>query len=509
MDSVDDPAVFQTIFDSAPVGIALADVDGRFLRVNRHFTEMLGYTESEAVSMKFMDITHPDDRADSSALVGQVRLGVIDGYRVEKSYLTKAGERLWCDVRISVQRGVGGQVDRWVGVMEDITSRRRYEAEMLRAAKLESLGVLAGGIAHDFNNLLTTIVGNVSVVRAGLATCADCQHLDPSLADAERAAFQASALAQQLLTFSKGGEPVTQLTTFAELIDDAVRFSLSGSDVGCEIEIPLPLWPARVDPGQIGQVLQNLLLNARQSMLGGGTITLRANNTELSGESAPKLKPGPYLKVDVIDSGCGIPDEQLPKIFDPYYSTKPAGSGLGLAVVYSVVHRHNGHVAVASVPGAGSTFTVWLPAETEDLHEATAPSEQGHPVPPSMRVLVMDDDPTVGRMLTRMLTRLGHRPVAAADGREAVEKYLDARTAGRPFELVILDLTVPGGWGGVQTLEELRKLDPSVMAVVSSGYSDAPVMASPHEFGFQGVLPKPYGLADLHELLDQMTAESD
>jgi PAS domain S-box-containing protein len=388
-------------------------------------------------------------------------------------------------------------------VLRDVTEQSRLETELQRASKLESVGLLAGGIAHDFNNILAIIMGNLT-----LAMLDEGVRTSPAnrwLLDAERGAVRARDLTQQLLTFAKGGEPVRTTVQLPEVVREAAEFALHGSAVRCEFGIAASLWAAEVDKGQIGQVVQNLVINAVQAMPAGGVIRITLDNAVLAADELP-LPAGNYLKLVVSDSGSGIGPEQLPRIFEPYFTTKESGIGLGLATVYSIVKKHQGHVTVDSRLGQGTTFRFWLPAAT------TAAASPAHSQSPFAtlrgRVLFMDDEEPIRLMASVLLARLGLEAVTTEDGAEAVRLFVEAKKAGRPFDVVVMDLTVPGGVGGLQAMQQMRGIDPAVRAIVSSGYSSDPVMADYRAHGFSGMVAKPYRITDLAAALRTVLQES-
>jgi signal transduction histidine kinase/CheY-like chemotaxis protein len=382
----------------------------------------------------------------------------------------------------------------------EITHREQAEEELLRARKLESLGVLAGGIAHDFNNFLTVVQGNIEVAKARL------KHQEPAhefLDQAASACQRAKFLSSQLLTFARGGAPVRRVVSIAELVTDAVQLARTGSPVGIEATIAEDLWSAKVDPGQIGQVLHNILLNARQAMPGGGTIEVRAENVGLRDTSE---EAGRRVRISIRDYGRGISAEVLRRIFDPYFTTKPGGAGLGLATAYAIVLKHGGHIAVESAPGAGTVFTVDLPASLEtSLPEMStaAPIQTG-----SERLLVMDDEETLRTLFKAVLSQLGYFVQTAGDGAEAVAMYQAAKAAGVGFDAVLLDLTVVGGMGGMEAATKLKQLDPSAKLIVSSGYSDAPVMSHFSDYGFDAVILKPWTVKEISDVLRRVLIEN-
>jgi signal transduction histidine kinase/CheY-like chemotaxis protein len=380
----------------------------------------------------------------------------------------------------------------------------RLEAALTRASKLESLGVLAGGIAHDFNNLLTVIIGNVSLAKLDPKAAPDTVHC---LKESERAALRARDLTQQLLTFAKGGEPMRAATRLPDVVREAAQFALHGAKARPEFEIAPDLWAADVDKGQIGQVVHNIIINASQAMPAGGSIRVVLRNEEIADGGRAALAPGRYVKMSFTDTGSGIGPELLPRIFEPYFTTKQQGSGLGLATVYSIVKKHQGHIEVTSVAGQGTTFHVWLPAAPLPANVAGAEPSAAPDAPRVARVLLMDDEAPIRLLGSAVLKRMGFAVTAVRDGAAALSEYAAASAAGRPFDLVILDLTVPGGMGGAEAMEKLRGIDPQVRAIVSSGYSSDPVMANYRAHGFCGRVPKPYAANDLAETVSRVLTE--
>jgi signal transduction histidine kinase/CheY-like chemotaxis protein len=394
----------------------------------------------------------------------------------------------------------GGRVVRLITIVRDITDRRKLDQELLKAQKLESISLLAGGIAHDFNNLLTGIVSSIDFARHELGPEA---RLSGILGEAQRAAGRARSLVQRLLTFSGGGAPVKQPVHLAPVLRETAELALAGSSVRCECHMPEDLWAVDADPDQISQVVQNLLVNARQAMPGCGGIEVSAENVEVPPDTPLPLDEGRYVKLAVRDHGVGIPREHLPRVFDPFFTTREGGSGLGLAVSYSIVRKHGGCIEVQSDVGVGTTFRVYLPAaEAAGLERprAALPAGQG-------RVLLMDDDDIVRKGARRLLAERGYDVECARDGTVALELYRKARDGGQPFDAVILDLTVPDGMGGEECLARLRELDPQVRAIACSGYSEDSVLAQFREHGFQGLVRKPFTIEDLHGELHRLITE--
>ena len=401
-------------------------------------------------------------------------------------------------------RDVDSELVGTVLVIRDVTVRHRFEEELQRASRLESIGILAGGIAHDFNNILTAIMGNITLA---LLDAEALTKVGRYLRDAERATLRARDLTQQLLTFAKGGDPVRAAVLLPEIVTEVAQFALHGSRVRCEFDLPDGLWLADADKGQLGQVVQNLVINAVQAMPEGGTIRIGARNETVALQSHRPLLPGDYVHISVADTGTGIKAEHLSKIFDPYFTTKQQGSGLGLTTVYSIIRKHNGHIEVESELGRGTTFHFWLPAQREQ--QLDLPEDREEALKPLQgRVLFMDDEEPIVQMASLLLQRLGFKVEQARDGAETVEKFTAAYAAGQPFDLVVMDLTVPGGMGGREAITELRRIDPAVKAIVSSGYSSDPVLANYRAYGFRGMVAKPYKIDDFTRVLRDVLRES-
>lgn len=390
------------------------------------------------------------------------------------------------------------EVDRLLQQVEK--ERLELEAQAQRTQKLESIGALAGGIAHNFNNLFAGLFGHLELARMfakGGSISEVISTVDNALAAMERA----KGLTQQLLTFSKGGSPATKITEISQYIRDAATFSLSGSNVQAHIQLPEKLWPCKIDTNQISQTLNNILMNAREAMPGGGGVRISAENIPEGDSLTAALPPGNYVRISIADQGRGIPGEALAHVFDPFYTTKETGTGLGLPTAYSIVKRHEGAIQIESDVNMGTTVVVYLPASSESLDlpavEAKAPSRS----PGRSRILVMDDESIVREVVEAMLKGIDYSVVVAASGEEAVQLYEEALLTAHPFDVAILDLTVPGGMGGKEAIKKLLEIDPEAQVVVSSGYSNNPVMANPTAYGFRGAISKPYRSKDLDDML--------
>lgn len=381
-------------------------------------------------------------------------------------------------------------------LQQEMIRRKRMENEILNARKLESLGILAGGIAHDFNNLLTAILGNISFARSS----GDTDNIPERLEAAERACIRAQDLTRQLLTFSKGGAPVKKTISLTGLLKECVPFALRGSNVRGELDIPQDLWPVEADEGQLYQVMSNLVINADQAMPQGGMIKVSARNREIQKDNQLLLNAGSYVEISVSDSGVGITEKHLQSIFDPFFSTKQKGKGLGLATSYSIIKNHGGRITVESLLGKGTTFQVNIPASMAEVIEGKEQKSE-LPLSGTGRVLVMDDEDMIRNLTVACLGNIGYEVVTAVDGAEAIKLFKEAREAGKPFDVVIMDLTVPGGMGGKEALKGLIEIDPGVKAIVSSGYSSDPIMANYREFGFSNSIAKPYKIVELNQVL--------
>ncbi|MEO6003271.1 MAG: ATP-binding protein [Opitutus sp.] len=398
------------------------------------------------------------------------------------------------------------RVRQQTGVIRDQVENEkaaRLDAALARASKLESVGVLAGGIAHDFNNLLTVVIGNLSLAKLDERIEGETVRC---IVESEKAAARAKDLTQQLLTFSKGGEPVRTSARLPEIVREATQFGLHGSNVRSAFDIAPDLWPAEVDKGQIAQVVHNLIINASQAMSTGGLIRISLQNEDLGADFRADLEPGRYVRLTVADTGTGIPAENLSRIFEPYFTTKQQGSGLGLATVYSIVKKHGGQIDVQSTIGEGTTFHVWLPAASKA--PAAACAVEACVQAKTGRVLLMDDEVAIRQLGSAVIKRMGLAITVVDDGAAVVSEYAAARAAGRPYDLVILDLTVPGGMGGAEAMVKLREMNQDVRAIVSSGYSSDPVMANHRNYGFSGRVPKPYTATDLIDVV-KMVMKSD
>jgi nitrogen-specific signal transduction histidine kinase/ActR/RegA family two-component response regulator len=398
----------------------------------------------------------------------------------------------------------------------DNNSNRPVDRQDLkrRIRQLESIAALSGGIAHDYNNLLTAIMGNISLALEQVESDSKVSEL---LEQALAASRVAKTLTRRLITFSKGGQPTKKPTDIVNVIENTAAFSLSGSNVRCELGPSNGTWSASIDPQQIGQAIHNLMINAAESMPSGGTVSISFENMMVDSPNSI-LAPGRYIDIAIQDQGVGIPAEHIEKIFDPYFSTKAKGAvkgtGLGLSISHSIISNHGGEITVCSRVGVGTTFHVLLPASEapagrgRPLKAKENRGEPGRPVLGQGRILVMDDEAMIRELTGNMLDYLGYDADFAAEGQCAVRKYRAALDASAPYDAVILDLTIKGGMGGQETMERLKEIDPSVKAIVSSGYSDNPVIADYKHYGFREVVAKPYEMVEFSQKLYRVVNDS-
>ena len=475
-------------------GFITIDSEGRVLMMNAVAEKHTGWPSENALGQPLHQVFHILDertRKPSQATLQRIiETGSITGAQSHSLLISREGGERVIETSASPIRDRQNRTNGVVLVFRDITEKQRMEEERRKAEKLESLGVAAGGIAHDFNNLLTAIMGNISLA---LLTMDPDDEMTPRLTAAKKASLRAQELAGQLLTFAKGGAPVKKTASIAQLIRDTVTFTLRGTNIRHEFQAPDNLWAAEIDAGQISQVIGNMAVNAEQAMPVGGTLRLSCENVEINGETTGEpasLQPGRYVKISVRDEGVGIAAEHVKKIFDPYFSTKPKGSGLGLATSYSIVNGHDGLITVDSAPGSGASFHIYLPASSRRV--ATEKKSSSAPAKGHGRILVMDDEEEIRALVNFTLTPLGYDITEAPDAATAIRLYTDSMQANRKFDAVIMDLTIPGGMGGAEAIKKLRVIDPDIKAIVSSGYASDPIMSRHHDYGFCGMIAKPY-----------------
>lgn len=496
----------RSLLQLMPVGVAWSDQSGTINYINNTFIDQFGYTITDIPTVdKWFASAYPDPgyRQEIVALWNTH----ITEYVTNGTPVPPLNVKITCKDDTVRNIIVNTQISktRTLVIFTDITDHESQQEELIKKQKLESIGVLAGGIAHDFNNILTAILGNISFASMFINPA----HKSAApLYQAERAAKRAAELAHQLLTFSKGGQPVTSSIAPLQLIEESVSLVLHGSNAQSRIEVPDKLTNIEADAGQISQAFNNLIINAIQSMPGGGTITIRAANVMIERNNPYELHPGAYVKFTFMDEGCGIPAINMNNIFDPYFTTKSGGSGLGLASVQSIIRKHGGHIDVRSTVGKGTTFELFLPASIRhEKDEAVRSIQKGAnsiDLGSELSVLVMDDEQMILDLSEAMLDELGYRVTTCLNGETAVARYKSAFESGTPYSMVIMDLTVPGGMGGKETAEQILTIDPNACLIVSSGYSNDPIIADFRRFGFAAAATKPYSVTELSGVLNSV-----
>ena len=483
---------FRLMIEESPIPIVVTNSQNAILILNNCFIDTFGYAREEMKTMEnWWTSAYPDENYRKD-IIGMWQSQRDEGeVRLHESKVTcKDGSIREVEYLIT-------SVGQWyLFYLYDVTEKKKLEMEINKIQRIESIGILAGGIAHDFNNLLTALLGNVSICRS---TVRGDDEIYGYLGEAETACLKARELTRQLLTFSKGGDPVKKTGSVAELIRESITFLLRGSKVRFEFDFPKELWLANFDEGQMSQVFSNLIINAREAMPEGGLLTVGMENVIYTGTPPMPIKPGNYLKIVFRDTGKGIPKADLKRIFDPYYTTKPLGHGLGLASVFSILSKHEGYIFAESEPGQYTTFSLFLPA-IEDNGMIDIIKKTGL-ILGKGKILLLDDDLQVQKTVESMLRILGYEVKCASDGDEAIGMYKKAGEAGKPYIAVLLDLTIPGGKGGLDTFQMLKEIDPKVRAIVVSGYSNDPIMANYEKYGFSGVLEKPYKIEAISEML--------
>jgi len=499
---------FRLLMELATDGVLVVQ-EGKIKEVNYYLAKMCGYTIYEVLDTDLASYFHPDDIETIEKIYEKPLKDDSSLAMHELTLMCKNGLRL--DAEIIAGRFMFQNKPSNLLVVRDLSERNRTERELVKARQLDSIAALSGGIAHDYNNLLTAIIGNITLAQT---------YLDPDdkvfllLSQALTASQTAKDLTQKLITFSKGGTPDKNIANVAKLIKGATEFTLSGSNLKCEYQFAEDLLAVEVDSSQIGQAIHNLIMNAREAMPQGGPLKVTAENVK-SSEDLPGLRDGKYIKISIVDQGKGITKKNLDRIFNPYFSTKKLGdkkgTGLGLSICHSIIKKHGGNVTVTSTYGKGASFHIYLPCANGKVpdQQSTAVEEQEIPIFGEGRILIMDDEAMIRKLAGELLTYLGYTVDFAPDGSEALKRYKKALESDKPFDAVILDLTVKGGMGGKKALEQLAKIDPQVVGIVSSGYSNDPIIAEYERHGFSGVVTKPYTMGELGEKLNQAIETRD
>jgi len=485
-------------------GVITTDLNGKIILMNRIAEELTGWCETDAVGQLLTDVFNTVNANSRKPVENPANKVLTSGQIVllerNSVLLSKDGTEYSIEDSAAPIRSSDSKIKGVILVFRDVTTQLKKDQELFKSRKLESIGILAGGIAHDFNNLLTSVFGNIEMAKMVLSTDEKAYKF---LESAVRSVESATNLTKQLLTFAKGGDPIKETLSIGEVISEAAQFSLHGSNTKLQIDFAQDLWPVEADKGQLSQVISNLVINAQQAMPDGGTIHINGHNI--------KTTEGALVQITVQDEGEGIAPEYLDKIFDPYFSTKSQGSGLGLASAHSIISKHNGTISVDSKLNEGTTFTFYLPAadNLEEMGDAILEKiESSSLFDSGAHILVLDDEDDVREVIGMMLEEMGHKVSYAIDGEEAITKYREAQQNNSPYDAVITDLTIPGGMGGQEASREILQLDPQAKIIVSSGYATDPVMANYEEYGFLGRVVKPFRLSELQQVVQQVLAGS-
>ncbi|MDA3834862.1 MAG: PAS domain S-box protein [Spirochaetales bacterium] len=486
-------------------GVITTDINGRVVFLNKIAEELSGWTNTEAQGELSTNVFNIINEKTGQKCVSPVQrvieLGRIIGLANHTALIAKDGSiRSIADSGAPI-RDLDSKIIGVVIVFRDVTHEQKMTDELLKIRKLESVGVLAGGIAHDFNNILAAILGNIELACYRLNK--DDSETVALLSNAKNATQRATKLTGQLLTFSKGGDPIKKETALPELINESADFVTHGSKIKCQYTFPDNLWTVEVDSGQIGQVIQNIIINAKHALPQGGTVSIAcANVQDAATEALLSVDDGNYVRITIQDTGVGIPKEIIDKIFDPYFTTKQEGSGLGLAICHSIINKHDGHITAESPPGKGTNFTRYLPAVSSLDSTESAQKKKPKPAAKASRILLMDDEKMIRDLVQSQLSNLGHEAVLAIDGEQAINKYQELQDNGNPVDLVIMDLTIPGGMGGQEAAQKLLLIDPKAKIIVASGYSNDPVMAHYRDYGFCAAVAKPFDLKELNNAIN-------
>ncbi|MFC1513241.1 PAS domain S-box protein [Thermodesulfobacteriota bacterium] len=487
-------------------GVITTDTSGRVVLLNKVAEELTGWSQQKATGQPLATVFNIINQTTRKPCENPVDLilasGKIIGLANHTVLISKDGqERIIADSGAPI-RDLQSRIIGAVLVFRDTTEQVMMERELLKAKKLESVGLLAGGIAHDFNNILMAILGNLTLAIQFIEKDNKAFTL---LTQVEKATQRAKRLTQQLLTFAKGGEPVKETASIQEIIIDSADFILHGSKIACNYQMDDDLWLVDIDKGQMSQVIQNLIINADHAMPDRGTITIVGNNIQQLDDKDILLPPDKkYVKITISDTGSGIAEDILEKIFDPYFTTKKEGSGLGLATTYSIISKHDGNISVASEPGQGTTFTIYLPASSGKVTSIIDDDETPTLIGGLRKVLIMDDEEMIRDLAQSIFTHLGFEVILAEDGDKAVQIYQQAMAEKVNIDLTIMDLTIPGGMGGKEAVQKFLEVNPDAKVVVSSGYSNDPILAHYQDYGFKAALIKPYDLKELTKIVNNL-----
>lgn len=495
---------YRLMIDTTAQMIALCDMNWTVLFINTGGLDLIGYDETDILGNSIFDFFEPESYENIRERLNEI---THNSFRVdelcEAAFLHRNGDAVPVEVNAAPTLKEGVPIG-FLFTAKDISKRRRIEEELLRAKKLESIGILAGGIAHDYNNLLTAIVGYITLAES---TMKPGDEALTHLGQARYAANMAKTLSRKLITFSRGGKPAKKPAPVSPLLEDSLPFALAGSNIECELLIPKHLWPVEHDASQMSQAIHNIVTNSREAMPKGGTLRVKAENMRIRRRNGNLVEPGDWVRITIEDEGFGIPQQHMDKVFDPYFTTKEMGAqkglGLGLAISHSIIRNHQGYLLVESEPDRGTTVHIYLPASNPargregSSHGSTR--NRG-----AIRILVMDDEEIVLEITGKMLKRAGYEIGLAKNGAEAIRLFTQSIEEDNPFHLALLDLTVRGGIGGKEVVRKLLEIEPGLKAVVSSGFSDDPVMRDFPIYGFSAAVTKPYDIGDLREIIEKV-----
>jgi len=499
---IEEKEFLSTTLKSISDGVISTDIKGNIILFNKASEEITGWNLNEAIGNdinKIFKINNNKEFSLQNIFESIIKQKEINYHSYNSELINKNNLKLNIEFSVSTIRDKNKNIQGVVIVFKDITKKLIYEEEIKKAHKLESLGVLAGGIAHDFNNYMTCILGNISLAMSMLGTY---DKTTKFLSDAEKAVIRSRDLAQQLLTFAKGGLPIKKTTSIKEIIQESSNFVLKGSNINVLISIPDDLYNVEIDIGQINQVFNNLILNSMQAMKDGGTINILGENINIDNNIDLPIKNGKFVKITIIDQGCGIPANIKDKIFDPYFSSSKNGNGLGLAICYSIIKKHNGFITFESQINKGSSFHIYFPASEKNNIEINENNIQI--ITGNGKILIMDDEDIVSTVLANMLNHLGYKFSIAKDGQEAIDKYIESVNNKEPYDIILMDLTIPGGMGGKRTIQEILKINSNAKVIVTSGYSNDPIMSNYKNYGFIDCIVKPYKINTLSATINRV-----
>lgn len=503
--------LLETLMSRATDAFAFIAKEGTIYECNQAFSQLTDFKKEDAIGRKWIDVLQLYDSLDGTQLeelpTSNSPTDLVNWNEPIDLLLKRKGKQSRSvEVTIGQISSNADSLQGWIIILKDKSTQGQLESQMLRMASLESLSLLTGGIAHDFNNLLTVVLGNVSMARLGLKESAK---YGEQLLLAEKAAMQAKALTDQLLRFAKGDTAAVDAVTLDEIVEEGAQFILRGTNVSYSVEKAEKLWPAHVNKGQIAQVVNNLMINARQAMAHGGVLQICLENKTLKRSAVGGLKAGEYVSIKFSDNGMGISSKDIAHIFDPYYTTKQDGSGLGLASSMSIIKKYGGSISADSEIGKGTTFKMYLPRSKLDKPMQSLDSVSNDTIRKgSGRILIMDDMEAMMLVAGEILEALGYTTVLTNNGEAAIESYKLAKESGDSFDAVVFDLTVPGGMGGEEACKILRAYDPDLVAIATSGYTNSDVMSDHQEAGFNAVIPKPYRIKEMSHILHLLLNES-